>query len=226
MKILHRKIFILLTVSVLSTTLLTSVAGLLSATKLIKKDSHQILKLMSDSNSGKINSWFESIENTVTSLYNLAKKQLPSDTAYWSNQEYMDSYIQKMRSDTEIFALNTDSAITVYLRINPEYLSSEAGFLLVKNSNGTYEDVPVTDISLFNSSDRNHVGWWYEPIQHKKPLWLLPYYNQNLDIEMISYVIPIYSNNELFGVIGMDFALERLEKKIEIDKPKKIIKRH
>ena len=86
MKILHRKIFILLTVSVLSTTLLTSVAGLLSATKLIKKDSHQILKLMSDSNSGKINSWFESIENTVTSLYNLAKNQLPSDTAYWSNQ--------------------------------------------------------------------------------------------------------------------------------------------
>ena len=120
MKILHRKIFILLTVSVLSTTLLTSVAGLLSATKLIKKDSHQILKLMSDSNSGKINSWFESIENTVTSLYNLAKNQLPSDTAYWSNQEYMDSYIQKMRSDTEIFALNTDSAITVYLRINSE----------------------------------------------------------------------------------------------------------
>ena len=214
MKILHRKIFILLTVSVLSTTLLTSVAGLLSATKLIKKDSHQILKLMSDSNSGKINSWFESIENTVTSLYNLAKNQLPSDTAYWSNQEYMDSYIQKMRSDTEIFALNTDSAITVYLRINPEYLSSESGFLLVKNSDGIYEDVPVTDIALFNSSDRNHVGWWYEPIQHKKPLWLLPYYNQNLDIEMISYVIPIYSNNELFGVIGMDFALERLEKKV------------
>jgi len=214
MKILPRKIFILLTVSVLSTTLLTSVVGLLSATKLIKKDSHQILKLMSDSNSGKINSWFESIENTVTSLYNLAKKQLPSDTAYWSNQEYMDSYIQKMRSDMEIFALNTDSAITVYLRINPEYLSSEAGFLLVKNSDGIYEDVPVTDISLFNSSDRNHVGWWYEPIQHKKPLWLLPYYNQNLDIEMISYIIPIYSNNELFGVIGMDFALERLEKKV------------
>ena len=48
MKILHRKIFILLTVSVLSTTLLTSVVGLLSATKLIKKDSHQILKLMSE----------------------------------------------------------------------------------------------------------------------------------------------------------------------------------
>ena len=119
-----------------------------------------------------------------------------------------------MRSDMEIFALNTDSAITVYLRINPEYLSSEAGFLLVKNSDGIYEDVPVTDISLFNSSDRNHVGWWYEPIQHIKPLWLLPYYNQNLDIEMISYVIPIYSNNELFGVIGMDFALERLEKKV------------
>ena len=109
MKILHRKIFILLTVSVLSTTLLTSVAGLLSATKLIKKDSHQILKLMSDSNSGKINSWFESIENTVTSLYNLAKNQLPSDTAYWSNQEYMDSYIKKM---TEGYMGEISTAIT------------------------------------------------------------------------------------------------------------------
>ena len=34
---------------------------------------------------------------------------------------------------------------------------------------------------------------------------MMPYYNQNNDIYMISYVIPLYYNNEFFGVVGMDF---------------------
>ena len=214
MKALYRKICILLTVSILSTTFLTTVVGLFNANRLIQRDSHQIVKLISDSNADKINFWFESIESTVNVLYSFAVSQLPVDKDLWSDKTFMDSYISMMTDVLENAALNTESAMSVYLRINPELLSYKTGVWLVKNSHGEYENTELTDLALYKSTDRERVGWWYEPIAHQKPLWLLPYYNKNLGKEMVSYVIPIFIQNNLIGIIGMDIDYEKIKEKI------------
>lgn len=214
MKALYRKICILLTVSILSTTFLTTVVGLFNANRLIQRDSHQIVKLISDSNADKINFWFESIESTVNVLYSFAVSQLPVDKDLWSDKTFMDSYISMMTDVLENAALNTESAMSVYLRINPELLSYKTGVWLVKNSHGEYENTELTDLALYKSTDRERVGWWYEPIAHQKPLWLLPYYNKNLGMEMVSYVIPIFIQNNLIGIIGMDIDYEKIKEKI------------
>ena len=36
-------------------------------------------------------------------------------------------------------------------------------------------------------------------------MWMTPYYNQNNNILMISYVVPLYYENSFIGVVGMDF---------------------
>jgi diguanylate cyclase (GGDEF)-like protein len=36
-------------------------------------------------------------------------------------------------------------------------------------------------------------------------MWMAPYYNQNNNILMISYVVPLYYENTFLGVVGMDF---------------------
>ena len=105
MKALYRKICILLTVSILSTTFLTTVVGLFNANRLIQRDSHQIVKLISDSNADKINFWFESIESTVNVLYSFAVSQLPVDKELWSDKTFMDSYISMMTDVLENAAL-------------------------------------------------------------------------------------------------------------------------
>ena len=105
MKALYRKICILLTVSILSTTFLTTVVGLFNANRLIQRDSHQIVKLISDSNADKINFWFESIESTVNVLYSFAVSQLPVDKDLWSDKTFMDSYISMMADVLENAAL-------------------------------------------------------------------------------------------------------------------------
>ena len=38
-----------------------------------------------------------------------------------------------------------------------------------------------------------------------------PYYNQNIGVEMVSYVIPIYRDNETVGVVGMDIDFSIIE---------------
>lgn len=216
MKALYRKICILLTVSILSTTFLTTVVGLLNANRLIQRDSHQIVKLISDSNADKINFWFESIESTVNVLYSFAVTQLSTDKNLWSDKDYMNSYLKTMAEVLKNAAMKTEAVGTsIYLRINPELLPTNAGVLLVKNSYGEYESKELTDLTLYKSTDRERVGWWYEPIAHQKPLWLLPYNNKNLGVEMVSYVIPIFIQNNLIGIIGMDIDYEKIKEKIE-----------
>ena len=43
---------------------------------------------------------------------------------------------------------------------------------------------------------------------------MLPYYNKNNDIMMISYVVPMYFENEFIGIVGMDFDYSVLTDKV------------
>lgn len=68
----------------------------------------------------------------------------------------------------------------------------------------------MTDISLYDEEDIEHVGWYYIPIANGKETWMNPYYNQNMDEEIISYVIPIIIDEKTIGVVGMDIATKLL----------------
>lgn len=70
----------------------------------------------------------------------------------------------------------------------------------------------MTENSLYDKDDIEHVGWYYIPIANGKETWIDPYYNQNMDQEIISYVIPIILDNQVIGVVGMDIAAELLYK--------------
>jgi signal transduction histidine kinase/CheY-like chemotaxis protein len=48
-----------------------------------------------------------------------------------------------------------------------------------------------------------------------KPMWMNPYFNQNLGIDMISYVIPYFHNGNIVGVIGMDIDISMLREFVE-----------
>ena len=79
---------------------------------------------------------------------------------------------------------------------------------------GMYSLEP-TDLSLYEKDDIEHVGWYYIPIEEGKSVWMEPYYNKNLDVYMISYVIPVYKNGDLLGVVGMDINFEYIIKEVD-----------
>ncbi len=88
-------------------------------------------------------------------------------------------------------------------------------FFLTRNSTKDgFESIEPTDFSTFEKDDLEHVGWYYIPVENKKPTWMNPYLNQNINVSMISYVVPIYMENESVGIIGMDISLETIENMI------------
>ena len=121
------------------------------------------------------------------------------------------------RSD-EMFvdvANNTDGAVAYYFRFTPELSHNTFGLFYskVKRQDGFFRFEP-TDISIYDKSDTEHVGWYWQPFEAGKPVWMLPYYNKNNDIMMISYVVPMYYDNEFIGIVGMDFDYRVLTDKV------------
>ena len=121
------------------------------------------------------------------------------------------------RSD-EMFidvANNTEGAVAYYFRFAPELSHNTFGLFYsrVKREDGFMRFEP-TDISRYDKSDNEHVGWYWQPLEAGKPVWMLPYYNKNNNILMISYVVPLYYDNKFIGIVGMDFDYSILTDKV------------
>lgn len=77
-------------------------------------------------------------------------------------------------------------------------------FFARDSEDSEFESVTPTDFSMYEPDDLEHVGWYYIPVQNKQATWMEPYLNSNINVYMISYVVPIYVNDESVGIIGMD----------------------
>ena len=216
MKSLYTKILTLLLCSVIITALLIGGAGILNAEEAVKEDSARIMNLICDGKVQEINEAFLDIEQSVKTAYGYADSQLTDNRELWTDYDYMHEYIDRVSGVLENVAYSTDCALAAYLRLNPDILSPTEGVFFVRDddSEGNFRNEPVTDISLYEPDDVSHVGWYYIPIENGGPTWLEPYENQNLGIKMISYIIPIYRDDMVIGVIGLDIDMSFLKNNV------------
>lgn len=81
-------------------------------------------------------------------------------------------------------------------------------FTFEADSNGAWVAKPVRDFTQGNAYLNQN--WWKQPVSTKETAWINRF-NENDNSLQISYVVPIYQNNVLLGVIGMDFPGEILD---------------
>ena len=122
-----------------------------------------------------------------------------------TDDAYIDAYTQKIQSVAINAANNTEGALAVYLRFNPDFGKPTSGLFWSKTAqNGNFQEFVPTDFSRYSPEDVERVGWYYLPVKKGKAIWMEPYQNQNINVEMISYVVPLYVDNVTVGVVGMD----------------------
>ena len=110
---------------------------------------------------------------------------------------------------------STAGAVSYYFRFDPTISDGKSG-LFYSKLNGSKEFISLepTDLSAYDKDDVEHVGWFWQPYEAKKPIWMKPYHNQNNGILMISYVIPMYCGERFIGIVGMDFDYMALENQV------------
>lgn len=197
-----------ITVSIIFCSLISSVIiSLLSISNsrnMSNTDAERELVLTCENTSKDINATISRIEQSVDTLTDIALARLDF-SKFQNNNSYVTQYTNDLMDDFVKFAEHTDGAVCAYIRYNPDFTEPTSGiFLTRQNTESAFESVTPTDFSMYEKDDLEHVGWYYIPIENKAPLWMDPYYNANVDIYMISYVVPIYVDGVSVGIIGMD----------------------
>ena len=211
MKSIQTKLcFLLATLFIISSFVLMITARLKNR-EIINTDTTEILNNSADFYACQIDDLFDSSEQSVRSLYNFAQKRAEVHGEFLTDEKQRDEFTQDIAELGKSIAENTEGAMAVYLRYNPDDFGPTSGFwYTIDLSDGSWQSSEPTDMSLYDKDDIEHVGWYYIPVEKGEALWMDPYYNRNLGVEMISYIIPYYKDGYTIGIIGMDISMDLL----------------
>lgn len=204
MKTIRVKIIAAIVLCSLITAMFVSVLSISNARGLSDTLAENELVLTCSNAGGEINALISRIEQSVDTLTDISMGQMEF-SQFKNNGDYVNEYTNGLLPHFFKFAEHTDGDITAYIRYNPEFTEPTSGIFLTRNdTESEFESVTPTDFSMYDPDDLAHVGWYYIPVANKAPLWMDPYLNENINVYMISYVVPLYENGTSVGIVGMD----------------------
>ena len=174
--------------------------------------SSQILNLMCRQETMQINQKIASIENSVDILAALSIDELDEPEKI-DDEAYRTSYLKNLDRITRHVVDFTDGVVSYYFRFKPEVGDDRSGFFY-RLEDDIFVPEDITPLAAYEPDDVEHVGWYYKPVSAGHPIWMEPYYNKNIDIYMTSYVVPLYKEEELIGIVGMDIDFSLIDDQV------------
>lgn len=212
MKTLKGQILLIVVCMTLLSACVCGTVSIINSYSVTQADMYSILTEDSIAHAQKIDITLAQIETSVNTLATIAENTIDDIENFSSGNEAVDEYTSKLQDAALACALHTEGALTYYIRYNPELAYATSGIFATRNN--TSEDfisVTPTDFSHYDPDDLEHVGWYYIPVNNGTPTWMDPYYNSNIDVYMISYVIPIFKDGVSLGIVGMDIEFTLLQ---------------
>lgn len=211
MKSVRAKLIASILICSLFTSVLIGVLVISNSARTAGKDAMTKMQLTGQKKAEEINSTIQKIEQSVDTLSEVAMSNFDYDS-FRQSKDYADTYTETVQQAVLDFANHTNGAVTVYLRYNPNYSNPTSGVFAQRQSvDSELQCLTPTDFSMYDESDVEHVGWYYLPVQAKEAIWMSPYMNENVNIYMISYVVPLFAEDGTsIGVVGMDIDFSQI----------------
>ena len=180
----------------------------------IQEESENFVVVACENEGEQINNIFDDMEKSVKVMESYVMDFFTQETRV-EDRDFQEKIINSTDQMFADVAEHASGAVAYYFRLDPAISDSKMGLFYSKTKeNNQYVPLEPTDISLYDKEDTEHVGWFWQPYEAGKPVWMLPYYNQNNNIYMISYVVPMYHEEKFIGIIGMDFDYTALAQRV------------
>ncbi|MBO7673901.1 MAG: diguanylate cyclase [Atopobiaceae bacterium] len=201
--------------------------------------SEQLMELLCDATTEKINGYLDGIEEATQTVSRYAYDSLDAAALYQGGvlgataygpsvdeegrteeqRERLDDYLRRYLEDTrEVFQTIADSnpdILTYYFKVNPAVSVDAGEYWYSKHLSTGFVRQVFPDMESYEPDDTEHVGWYYLPINDGQPTWLDPYHNDNLGEDIMSYVVPLYRYGTFMGVIGVDVSYGSLVDQVD-----------
>lgn len=201
---IQNKIILLILVGILFSSLTIGGLGIFSFRTELEKSVISTMNLTCQEKAEELNNVLGRIEQSTEVMAILSINYIESVEGL-KDEVYRESRINHLTQVGYNIVDNTKGALGIYFRLNPEIAGPTEGFYwMINNETGKVELEENTSITAYAKDDLENVGWYYKPIGAGKAIWMEPYTNQNTMRTIVSYVMPIYKDNQLLGVVGMD----------------------
>lgn len=216
MKSMKAKFALFVTICIVISAGLIGILSISNSRNVVEEDAQGLMNLNCTNKALEINALLSRIDQSVTTLSEYLIEEIRDIRKFQSDPAYVEEYTKQMDEMVLNAGKHTEGALTVYLRYNPEFTEPTSGLFYTRASqNSDFEKLIPTDFSIYDPSDTAHVGWYYIPVQNGKATWMAPYVNENLGIEMISFVIPLAIDNISVGIVGMDIDFGELQRLVD-----------
>ena len=215
MKSIRTKIIVGIILCSTLTALLIGGLAMINSANLASGDTQERMRMTSQIHSQELSGTIESIEQSV----NLLCDEIIRDFDYNSfvgDKAYADDFTETIMDMVLDFSRRTEGAVTAYVRYNPNYSNPTSGCFISRSSmEADFEILTPTDFSMYDEDDAAHVGWYYTPIKNGSAMWMEPYLNENINVYMISYIIPLFADDgTAIGIVGMDIDFSKLTEEV------------
>ena len=201
--------------TVLIGTLICGAVSMFNSLSVANQDAKKMLIDVATENGLKLDNSLSQIESSVNTLANMTIRTIDDIDRFQKDAGYVKKCTDKLQDIALESAVNTQGAMTYYIRYNPDFTEATSGLFASKESvDAEFKSLTPTDFSSYDKDDLEHVGWYYIPVNNGKPTWMEPYLNSNINVYMISYVVPIVIDNVKVGIVGMDIDFKEMQKQV------------
>ncbi len=211
MNSLQKKFTLTVILEILFISLVLGGAGSMMINRMVEESAQQVLELTCQEHGSELNKVINEVQQSVDIMANMALDELTSMDRFIKDTDYQETFEKSMENKFWEIATSTDNVVSFYMRWNYELPLSNKGFFYSRNKrNDTLLKYEPLDIGAYDREDVGHVGWYHIPVSKGRPTWLMPYHNQNTDLYVASYVVPLYIDNKLLGVAAMDISFSEI----------------
>lgn len=211
------KISTKIVIAIVSCSILVSaivgITSIIKSTSIIKQETTERLLNIASSRGNEYTIHTTKVENTVKELSGLVLGTI--DLSKAKDQKYMNIYGKTLSTLMKSLGNSNTSLVGMYMTFDPKFTDGSKIYEVFyeydeqkKQSEMLLDDENLEDFV----EDNVDMKWFYAPIKAKSGLWSKPYIDSASKINMISYTMPVYANNELVGVAGIDISFESLKK--------------
>lgn len=213
---LKARVLLVVVGTAIISALICGIVSMYESLQVVENNSQEHMISACDKYGQSLNSTMAMIEQSVDTLADVTVSTIQDVEKFKTDKEYVKNCTEKLQEVALESANNTEGAMSYYIRYNPEFTEATSGIFASKSSGeAEFEQLTPTDFSMYDKDDLEHVGWYYIPVNNGKPTWMDPYLNSNINVYMISYVIPISINGESIGIVGMDIDFSQIQKTAE-----------
>ncbi len=212
MRTLRTRILFVVVGCALLASFISGFISLHNSMKVTDQDAYQRLTDICSSYGQDVDNILSRIEVSVNTLADMTKNTIRDVDKFKSSDAYVNECTDKLKEIALSCGNNTEGALTYYVRYNPDFTKATSGIFASRdNDESEFKMLTPTDFSSYDKDDLEHVGWYYIPVNNGKPTWMDPYLNANINVYMISYVVPIFIDDVSVGIVGMDIDFGKLQ---------------